>query len=121
MDDLEKRKKIHLEVKLKFASDEIICGEGFLRLCELVDETGSLQKASEQMNLSYTKAWKMLKSVENKTSVKLISRVVGGEHGGRSELTEEGREFVKRYQGMKRELNEEADKIFEKYFVDFYL
>ena len=92
-----------------------------MQFMELVDATGSLQKASQAMHMSYTKAWKILKFVEERTTKRLINRMSGGEDGGSSELTEAGKEFVRRYKEMRREIDMESDVIFQKYFGDFYL
>ncbi|MDD3253481.1 MAG: NTP transferase domain-containing protein [Lachnospiraceae bacterium] len=119
--DTRGHQKVRPEMELRFATDEILCDEQFLQLMDLVRATGSLQKASNAMHMSYTKAWKIIKFVEKRTSTRLIDRMVGGEDGGRSELTEAGSEFVWRYQRMREELDWSAEHIFEKYFGDFYL
>jgi len=114
-----KERKLHPEVVMKVAADEIVCGDGFVQLMDLINETGSIRNAAAAMHMSYTKAWKMLKYVESIVSYPMISREIGGDDGGGSTLTMEGKDFLKRYKAMQKELESSTEKIFEKYFGDF--
>ena len=42
----------------------------------------------------------------------------GGKGGGNMTLTEQGRNFLKKYQAMDAELKKDAQTLFEKYFTN---
>ena len=48
-----------------------------------------------------------------------LNRYNGGPHGGTSILTEEGREFIKRYEEMLEEVKQISQNVFEKYFDSY--
>jgi len=114
-----RRGRLHPDIELKLATDRVVCGEGFMQILELVQSTGSLQNAARAMKMSYTKIWKVVKSVESLSGKKLIERESGGENGGGSYLTEHGEELLRKYKKMRRELDASVIEIFDRYFSDF--
>ena len=42
----------------------------------------------------------------------------GGSHGGKTTLTEEGKEFLEKYEKFLEEVEESTKKSFEKYFLE---
>ena len=108
--------KLHYSNKITIYTQDKYFGPGVARIMQLVKETGTLSEAYKIMGMSSSKAWKIIKKSESDLGVKLIVTVAGGSGGGRSELTEEGEDFLKRYQGFSKELDETAEKLFEKYF-----
>ena len=87
-------------------------GPGVARLLTLVDQTNSLRCAAAEMGMAYSKAWNLIRTVEEKLHMRLIDR--DGAHG--STLTAEGREFLQHYQEMVRAANDAAQAVFAKYF-----
>ena len=77
-------------------------GRGVARLCELVDETGSLNKAAKEMGMAYSKAWRIMKRAEDFFGFPLLYRT--GPKG--SNLTEKGKWRV----GAAREVERAARK-----------
>ncbi len=69
-----------------------------LRLLLLIEETGSLAAAAERMNLSYRRAWGKIREIEDHLGFRLVESESGGSSGGRSRLTPQGRDMVRRYQ-----------------------
>ena len=76
-------------------------GDGPCCLLRLVEETGSLRKAAEEMGMAYTKAMKLIKHAEAAVGQPLTQRIIGGAKGGGSRLTDAGKELVKRYEEYK--------------------
>lgn len=91
-------------------------GPGIVRLMELVEETQRLSEAYRIMGLSSSKGWKIIRRAEEDLGFPLIISVVGGSGGGKSELTKEGAEMLKRYKSFLDELEIEVEKTFKKYF-----
>jgi molybdate transport system regulatory protein len=91
-------------------------GEGPYRLLKLIEKTGSINRAASEMEISYRKAWKILKMVEETLGFELIERKIGGIEGGGSQITERGKDMMKNYEMFRKEVKISLEKIFHKYF-----
>ena len=91
-------------------------GEGPYRLLKLIEKTGSINRAASEMEMSYRKAWKILKMVEETLGFELIERKIGGMDGGGSQITERGKDMMKNYEMFRKEVKTSLEKIFKKYF-----
>jgi molybdate transport system regulatory protein len=91
-------------------------GEGPYRLLMLIEKTGSINRAAGEMGMSYRKAWKVLKMVEEQLGFELIERKVGGMDGGGSQITARGKDIIKRYEKFRKEVEASIEKIFDKHF-----
>lgn len=107
---------MHPRVQLSLACEEIFFDPVTARFLMVTDHTGSMQTACRQMNMSYTKGWKLLKAAEKQLGYPLLITQSGGADGGSSRLSPRARTFLDRYQGLEKELNETAGKLFHKYF-----
>lgn len=92
-------------------------GPGTAELMQQVARTGSLSAACKEMGMAYSKAWKIIKLAEQDLGIPLMEGTRGGEHGGSTALTEEGKEFLKRYLAFTSEAQAELSRLFEKYFM----
>ncbi len=72
-------------------------GPGPAELLARVRELGSLSAAAKAMDMSYTKAMRLVRAVEQVLGYAVTTRVIGGERGGSSQLTREGKELLRRY------------------------
>lgn len=95
---------IEARVKLTLWGSEKFFGPGVCELLERIRDTGSIQAAAAQMEMSYTKAWKILNRAESAMGVPLITRVTGGRKGGSSTLTETGERAVADFRAMEARL-----------------
>ncbi|OPY78834.1 MAG: DNA-binding transcriptional regulator ModE [Syntrophorhabdus sp. PtaU1.Bin153] len=93
-----------------------VFGEGPYRLLKLVEKTGSLHQAAMQMKMSYRKAWRTLHSIEQNLGYALLDRQVGGVSGGGSQITQNARELIKRYEQFREEAREALERIYRKHF-----
>lgn len=91
-------------------------GPGVARLLTLVEELGSINAACSQMNMAYSKAWKILKAAEKDLGTSLLCRVSGGKGGGSSKLTEEGKFLLNQYLAFSNEIDQKIDQAFFRYF-----
>lgn len=106
----------HSSVQVRLGKEDLFFGPGKARLMEYIEETGSMQEACTKMELSYSKASKMMKKAEKQLGFKLLERRIGGSGGGGSRLTEEGRNLLKKYRELTRRVQEDADKVFAEVF-----
>ena len=107
---------IHPQVQLNLERDEGFFGPSMAQFLSLIAHTGSMQTACRQMHMSYTKGWKLLKAAQEQLGFPLLVTRSGGADGGFSQLTDEAQDFLGRYLQMERELREEGNRLFQKYF-----
>ena len=73
-------------------------------------------KACAQMGLSYSKAWRLLKSAEADLGIPLLDTQKGGIKRAGSTLTPQGEELLDRYLAFEKEAREAVFVAFEKHF-----
>lgn len=109
-------KKFKVQANLRLIAGEKAFGPGIVQLLEGIDELGSLRRSAAKMNMSYNKAWHILRDCDERLGLSLLERRTGGAGGGGAELTAEGREMVRRYRAFEIEARESLDHLVEKYF-----
>ena len=112
-------KNLHAQVKIMLSSSDNrkdpSFGRGAAILLRGVQMNGSLNKTAKDLHMAYSKAWGMIKKVEESLGFKLINR-----YGARgSELTEEGRKFLDLYEEYEGRVEAYAAEAFEDVFRDF--
>jgi molybdenum cofactor cytidylyltransferase len=83
-------------------------------LLRMIDYTGTVKGACEKMQISYSKAWNMLSTLEENLGFSLIDRRPGGEFGGSSQLTAEGKDLLDRYEKFSEMVRQFVDEAFAK-------
>lgn len=91
-------------------------GEGPARLLHAIEEHGSLRTAALSMNMAYSKALKILKNAEAALGFALTTRTTGGKSGGGSQLTPEGKEWLKRYENYKEACVHANEQLYLEFF-----
>jgi molybdate transport system regulatory protein len=91
-------------------------GEGPYELLKRVEKTKSLHEAAHQMDMSYSKAWKMIQTMEKRLGFSLLDKKVGGISGGGSQLTPEARNLMKQYSRFQEDAKEALERIYLKHF-----
>jgi len=91
-------------------------GEGPYELLKRVQETNSLHRAAHQMGMSYSKAWQLIRIMEERLGFTLLSRKVGGVSGGGSRVTPEAMHLMKRYGQFERDTGKAIERIYRKHF-----
>lgn len=112
----KKRRKLNLNYKIWLETDDKAFGEGPCDILLKVEKHGSLKGAAEEMGMSYSHAWNLVKKLEGQLGFKLLYSQVGGVCGGGASLTPEARELLNRYQEFMKEASEVLDQIFKKHF-----
>lgn len=107
--------KLHCSLQIRLAKENIFFGPGVLTLLKLTGRYESLSAASKSMDMSYSKAYKMIKGAEKELGFKLLNRKIGGANGGGSTLTPECTDFLNLYEKFDKETKKNADMIFTKY------
>lgn len=108
---------MHYCAKIVLAkSDYNFFGPGVRDLLLNIESEGSVKAACEKMGMSYSKAWKMIRTVEKALSTEVVTRVQGGKSGGSASLTEAGKEMLKRYMRFEQRCNQAISEIYEQEF-----
>src|SRR5262245_9336643 len=72
-------------------------GPGKAELLEHIRETGSIAAAGRRMKMSYTRAWGLVKDLNDDFAAPLVRSAKGGAARGGAELTPLGEEVLRRY------------------------
>ena len=107
-----------VELKLKSSqwivdeNDNIIIGEGRMKILEHVENTGSINQAAKMMKMSYKAVWSKIKYTEKHLNAKIIH----SDKKTGSRLTEEGKNLLLKYRMLKKKCVAADDKIFKNIF-----
>ena len=108
--------RFHPKIQVSIAGDEMFFGPGPHRLLKIVDETGSVKDACNEMGLSYSKAWKILNRIEAQLGREVVIRSRGGTTGGHTEVTEFGRKYLDVYEKYNASIQDFAQKEMDRLF-----
>ena len=111
------RAAVHLAHRLWLECEgERLFGPGGFELLRRVDQMGSLNRAAKSIAMSYSKAWHVVREVEERLGVPLFERRIGGVNGGGSSLTDEARSLLARYGALEAEADDLLAALFAKHF-----
>ena len=91
-------------------------GPGVRDLFLYIDSEKSVKAACEKMELSYSKAWKMIRNVEKALGEPAVTRTHGGTEGGSAQLTDAGRMLLGKYMRFEEKGRQALRKAFEEEF-----
>jgi len=91
-------------------------GDGPYELLRRVKKEMSLRRASRQMGMSYSRAWCLIQTLEQRLGFALIERKVGGQSGGGSQVTPKGINLMNHYAQFRRDVKKGLEKIYRKHF-----
>ena len=95
--------------------DDVVYGDGRQVLLKAIEQTGSIRQAASKLGMSYRAAWGKIKATEERLGIELVSKKAGGTDSG-TVLTENGKEFMRKYDSFKQEAMQSVDSIYRKYF-----
>ena len=94
----------------------VVCGEnialgpGKVELLAQVDETGSISEAAKRLDMSYNRAWLLIKTMNICFKEPVIAAVRGGHTRGGAELTKTGKKILTLYRQLEIEAREATRK-----------
>lgn len=95
--------------------NNVLLGEGRVRLLKAIQETGSLSKAAKQVNISYKKAWTLIDAVNKSAKKPVTETSIGGKGGGGAVLTNYGKNLITAFEeinsGCWKHLDQQIDRI----------
>ena len=78
----------------------IAMGPGKADLLQAIGETGSISAGARRMKMSYRRAWLLVDTMNQCFDGPLVETATGGNHGGGAQITELGKEVLRRYREM---------------------
>lgn len=108
-------------VRVVFQDDrgEKFFGEGPYRLLSGVEKNGSLHKTAEEMEMSWSKAFRIIKKAEEVLGFPLLERKTGGSGGGGSRITPEGKAWIRKYERFRDACREQEERIFREVYPEY--
>ncbi|MGH7951819.1 MAG: winged helix-turn-helix domain-containing protein [Limisphaerales bacterium] len=93
-----------LHPRLRIMSHKkIAVGPGKANLLDLISKTGSIGEAASRMDMSYMRAWSLVREMNKCFKLPIVELARGGhEHGG-AKLTPMGRRTLKLYRRMEKD------------------
>jgi molybdate transport system regulatory protein len=79
---------------------EVALGPGKAELLALIAETGSIQAAAKRMEMSYMRAWTLIRTMNGCFREPLVVASRGGRSRGGAVVTETGRKALKLYRSL---------------------
>lgn len=90
-----------------------------MNLLAHVKITGSLKKAADEMGMSYSQAWQLVRTLEKRLGFCLLERKAGGSGGGGSVVTDNAEQLMKRFMSFREKADQSLSELFEEFFGDF--
>lgn len=104
-------------MKLQIAKNVRFLGPGCRELMRLIRRHGSVRLACEEMEMSYSKAWRILNTLEAEAGFAVLSRKTGGKSGGETTLTPQGEDLLTRFEAYESECRAAMQAIFRRHFA----
>ena len=108
---------LHPYIRLSIEKEKLFFDARAKLLLQLIEDTHSVKGACNRMALSYSKAWNLLNEMEQQLGFAVVKRRHGGKFGGKTELSEEGKEFLERYIEFEKSLRNFAEQEFQRLFL----
>jgi molybdate transport system regulatory protein len=106
-----------MELKLKIyvvnKQGEKFLGIGTVWLLQAIEAEGSIHQAAAKLAVSYTKALRMLKSLEVSLGRKVLIRRKGGDNRQGAVLTEFGKDIISKYDTFQKQVKHDAETAFK--------
>jgi molybdate transport system regulatory protein len=95
------QEKAVLEYRLRFPQRHPEAfGPGKAELLQLIAETGSIRSAAGRLEMSYNRAWTLVRAMNRLFNEPLVTSERGGKSGGGANLTPTGQTVLELYRKM---------------------
>lgn len=103
--------------KIWLEKGDYVFGDGLALILEHVDRCGSIYQAVRQIGKSYRYIWGIIRKAEKSLGYDLLNKRIGGDDGGGAELTEKGREMLRKYQAFRQDIDRKIQASFLQHFA----
>lgn len=102
--------------RLRIGKNKIFIGKGIRELLDAIEAHKSIKKATEVTGISYPKAMRMIKILEEELGFPAVISEKGGNVRGGTRLTEKGKEVLECYRRIENEVETFARELVEREF-----
>jgi molybdate transport system regulatory protein len=102
--------------RIKICGNRPFFSVGPMELFEKIETYSSIKKATEAMGMSYTKALRIIRTVEEELGFPVVLSEKGGNSRGATRLTEKGRQVLAAFREIYTGVSEYAEKLVNKKF-----
>lgn len=102
--------KLDIRVRL-ISRGERAFGPGKADLLEHIAAEGSISKAAKAMDMSYSRAWRLVDTMNAYFRKPLVESTAGGRRGGGAIVTPLGEEVLRLYRDLQKRVAGEADAL----------
>lgn len=97
--------KFSVRPRIRIVSDDgtIVLGPGKADLLAAIARTGSIRAAAGELDMSYMRAWTLVRIMNGVFRSPLVEKVRGGSEKGGARLTERGARVLELYEQMAKE------------------
>ena len=100
-----------LKLKIILNDNATLLGPGKIALLEAIAKEHSLSKAAKSIDMSYRRAWNLIRELNDAVENPVVSTQTGGVDGGGSVLTESGRQLIDLYHALEQTANDATTKL----------
>ncbi|HKR64431.1 MAG TPA: LysR family transcriptional regulator [Thermoanaerobaculia bacterium] len=94
--------------------DTIVLGPGKADLLDAIARSGSIRAAAEELEMSYMRAWTLVRTMNAAFRSPLVEKVRGGSAQGGAQLTARGRAVLKLYRAMEKKAEKSVEELWRK-------
>ncbi len=98
-----------IRFRIDFANNCYV-GPGKIDLLEAIHRSGSLSQAARDLGMSYRRAWLLVDSLKSSFRESVTIAETGGKGGGGVTLTQFGRQLIKSYRALERDIARVASR-----------
>ena len=102
--------------RLKICNNVPFFSIGPMELLEKIDTHSSIKQATSAMGMSYTKALRIIRTIEEELGFPVVISVKGGNNRGETTLTEKGKRVLAVYKEIYTDVSVYAEKLVNKKF-----
>lgn len=101
---MQPRKKLQIRPRIRVTGGDgtIVLGPGKADLLAAIGRTGSIRAAAEELEMSYMRAWTLVRTMNGAFRSPVVEKIRGGPDRGGARLTERGRRVLDLYTKMSR-------------------
>ncbi len=108
---MEVKSNVWLEI-----DEQVVLSAWRINLLQAIQESGSISKAAELMDVSYRRAWEKIHQMEDRLDIKLVETQIGGFGGGGAQLTPKCLELIAKYATLTKGIDTQLQQRFKGLF-----
>ena len=110
------RNLLRAEVAVSIAGTKLFFDAETRLLLKQIEAFGNVQEACRRINISYSKGWKILRSLERELGYVIVERQAGGKNGGSAAVTPRGLRLIELYELLEKRIKQSAAIEFNRIF-----